>query len=296
MYKAMARASVKNGKARQAFRAGSLSVQLSPVILLSILASAPRGHAEEAPGTSGSPWAFNLSLYTWITGITGNFSAGPLSRSVDASFIDLAENSRRFPIGFMGRFEAHYERLGAYLDGNYMSLAFDPKFQRVGSGVDTELGLMDYGLMYRLVGPTADEAPTMHGERRPNRLDVYAGARTLWLDNSFTLTAPGLGLSRTFTMDRSFTSPQIGGRFIVDITHDLFLLTDANLGGFGADGVSFTGGVLGMLGYRLNAGDLPLSIQAGYKALRYEVNGGERVPIRTRATLNGPFLGLTAYW
>jgi hypothetical protein len=266
------------------------------MILLSVLVFAPYSHAEETSETANSPWAFNLSLYTWMSGLTGNFSAGPLNRSVDASFIDLAENSRRFPIGFMGRFEAHYERLGAYVDGNYMSLAFDPKFQRVGSGVDTELGLMDYGLMYRLAGPTADEAPTLHGERRPNRLDVYAGARTLWLDNSFTVSLPGVGLSRTFSMDRSFTSPQIGGRFIVDITQDVFLLTDANVGGFGADGVSFTGGVLGMVGYRLTAGDLPLSIQAGYKALRYEVNGGERVPIRTRATLNGPFLGLTAYW
>ena len=265
-------------------------------LALALLAFAAPSPAEESSETSNTPWAFNLSLYAWMSGLTGNYSAGAFNRSVDASFIDLAENSRRFPIGFMGRFEAHYERLGFYLDGNYMSLAFDPKFQRFGRGVDTELGLMDYGLMYRLVGPTADEASTLHGERRPNRLDVYAGARTLWLENSFTVTVPGLGLSRTFAAEQSFTSPQIGGRFIVDITQDLFLLTDANLGGFGADGVSFTGGLLGMLGYRVNAGDLPLSIQAGYKALRYEVNGGERVPIRTRATLNGPFLGLTAYW
>lgn len=292
----MAKASSNRGNTRPMSGAGSMGTRLSPLILLSMLVFGAQSQAEESSEEPNSPWAFNLSLYTWISGLSGSFSAGPLSRSVDASFIDLAENSRRFPIGFMGRFEAHYERFGLYLDGNYISLAFDPKFQRFGSGVDSELGVMDYGLMYRLVGPTADEAPTLHGERRPNRLDVYAGARTLWLDNSFTLTAPGVGLSRTFAMDHAFTSPQIGGRFIVDITQDLFLLTDANLGGFGADGVSFTGGVLGMLGYRLNAGDLPLSIQAGYKALRYEVNGGERVPVRTRATLNGPFLGLTAYW
>lgn len=289
----VARAPVNRSRMGPLSGAGML---LTPLIVLSMIAFGRYSQAEETSPTANSPWAFNLSLYTWISGLSGSFSAGPLSRSVDASFIDLAENSRRFPIGFMGRFEAHYDRLGFYLDGNYISLAFDPKFQRFGSGVDSELGVMDYGLMYRLVGPTADEAPTLHGERRPNRLDVYAGARTLWLDNSFTLAAPGVGLSRTFAMDHAFTSPQIGGRFIVDITQDLFLLTDANLGGFGADGVSFTGGVLGMLGYRLTAGDLPLSIQAGYKALRYEVNGGERIPIRTRATLNGPFLGLTAFW
>lgn len=292
----MARASVNHRKACQETGAGALSARLGPMILLSILAFGPNCRAEDASQPSGDHWGFNLSLYTWLSGLTGDFSAGPLNRSVDASFINLAENSRRFPIGFMGRFEAHYDRLGVYVDGNYMSLRINPRFQTFSNGLDTDLGLMDYGLMYRLIGPTADQVPSLLGDKLPNRLDIYAGARTLWLDNSVYLGGPAGRFSRGLTASGTFTSPQIGGRFIVDITRDFFMLADGNVGGFGADGVSFTGGILGMVGYRLAAFDVPLSIQAGYKALRYEVEGGDRVPIRTRATLNGPFLGLTAYW
>jgi len=51
-----------------------------------------------------------------------------------------------------------------------------------------------------------------------------------------------------------------------------------------------------MAGYRRAAFDAPLPIQAGYKALPYEVDGRGAVPLQVRATLNGPFLGLTAYW
>jgi len=53
-----------------------------------------------------------------------------------------------------------------------------PKLENISSGLDHELGLMDYGLMYRIFGPTADEIPGWQGKKRPNRLDVYAGART----------------------------------------------------------------------------------------------------------------------
>jgi hypothetical protein len=60
----------------------------------------------------------------WLPGVNGKFSAGPFDKSVDASFIDIAGKLRNFPLAFMGRFEAHYERLGFYLDGNYMDLDF----------------------------------------------------------------------------------------------------------------------------------------------------------------------------
>ncbi len=58
-----------------------------------------------------NPWTFNLSLYTWLLGVNGKFSVGPYSKSVDASFIDIAGKLRNFPLAFNGRFEAHYEKL-----------------------------------------------------------------------------------------------------------------------------------------------------------------------------------------
>ena len=242
-----------------------------------------------------SPWGFNLSLYLWAAGATGNFSAGPLSRSVDASFLDINSKSSRFPLGFMGRMEAHYERFGVYLDGNYMDLQLKPRFGPLSSGLDSSLGLLDYGVLYRLFGQTSAEVASMPaGQKQSNKLDVYLGARTLWLDNSVTLLNPISFSKNEHRSGSTFTSPILGGRFSVDFTPEIFMLVDGNVGGFGADRVNFTGGVLGMLGYRLPVALMPVSVELGYKLIRYDVD--RKGPTQTNAYLNGPFLGITGHW
>ena len=60
-------------------------------------------------------------------------------------------------MAFNGHFEAHYERLGFYLDGNYMGMDFKPHFDKVSKGSSMELGIMDYGVSYRLFGSPASE-------------------------------------------------------------------------------------------------------------------------------------------
>jgi len=165
---------------------------------------------------------------------------------------------------------------------------------REGSGIDSELGVLDYGAKYRIFGAIAADTPAYKGKKRPNMLEVYAAGRTLWLDNSVTLTAPFSRREATLSSSHAFTSPILGGRFMVDFTPEIFMLVDANGGGFGVDSVDFTGSVAGLVGYRFMDLDIPLSIQAGYKALRYDVDKGG--PTQTSATLNGPFLGLTGYW
>lgn len=266
---------------------------LFPVVTLGVEKQSPSPSDELA---LESPWAFNLTLYTWLAGVSGNFNAGPISQSVDASFIDIVDKSRRFPLGFMGRAEAHYDRFGFYLDGNYLDIKLEPKFEQFSSGIDSQLGVMDYGVSYRLLGPTAAEVSRRAGQKDNHWLEVYTGGRTLWLGNSVDLTGPNGG-QRTLSVSKSFTSPLIGGRFMVSFMTDWFLLMDGNVGGFGADNVDITASGLGAIGYRMSVFDFPLSVQAGYKALHYEVkSGGGLLNINTHATLNGPFVGFTGYW
>lgn len=250
--------------------------------------------SEDSELTTGSPWGFNLTAYLWTSGIKGNLSAGPFSRSINSSFIDINNKSRRFPLGFMGRLEGNYERFGLFLDGNYMDIALKPILANIGSGIDSSVGIMDYGAKYRIFGAIAADTPAYKGKRRPNMLELYVAGRTLWLDNSTTLTSPFTGQRLNLSVSHTFTSPVLGGRFMVDFTPEIFMLVDANGGGFGVDSVDFTGSVAGLVGYRFMDFDIPLSIQAGYKAVRYDVDKGG--PIQTSATLNGPFLGLTGYW
>lgn len=247
---------------------------------------------ESAPA---NPWAFNLTLYTWMAGVSGDFAAGPITQSVDASFIDINNQSRRFPLGFMGRAEAHYNRWSFYLDGNYVDVKLKPKFSRVGSGLDSELGVMDYGIRYRVLGPAAAEARRYVGKKKINWLEVFAGGRTLWVDNSVQLSGP-FGRQRQLSASKAFTSPIIGSRFLLGLTPNWFLLVEGNIGGFGVDNVNFTSGALGAVGYRTSFFDFPVSLEAGYKALQYNVHGGNAVKLKADATLNGPFIGFTGYW
>ncbi|MDD1643875.1 MAG: hypothetical protein LUQ29_11505 [Methylococcaceae bacterium] len=262
-----------------------------PLALAVVLAMAPGAHgAGTAEGDAVlDPWAFNLTLYMWFPGVNGDFSAGPLNRSVDLSFIDIADKMSSFPMAFNGHFEAHYERLGFYLDGNYMGMDFEPRFDRVSEGSSMELGIMDYGVSYRLFGSTASESVSHWEEKaRSNILDIYAGGRTIWLGTQVDSKNNG-----SASADTSSTAPVIGGRIVAEFLPKWFLLLDGNAGGFGADNVSFTGAALGAVGYRATLFGVPSTVEAGYKALNVDVDKGRAA---ADVTMHGPFIGLTGYW
>jgi hypothetical protein len=236
-----------------------------------------------------NPWTVNLSLYTWLPGVSGEFSVGPYSKSVDASFIDIAGKLRNFPLAFNGRFEAHYDKLGFYLDGNYMQMDFKPRFDRISSGVSSEIGIMDYGLMYRVYGPSASErVANWNKQSRSSFLDIYTAGRSIWLGNQIDAIQVG-----SVSGSKSFFAPLLGGRVLVEFTSSWFALVDGNAGGFGVDNVDFTGSVLGAIGYRTRLFGVPTSVEAGYKALRVKI---VKDTLATDVTLNGPFIGLTGYW
>jgi hypothetical protein len=251
--------------------------------------------ASEPQAGPKSPWGGNLSAYLWTAGMKADVSAGTHGGSVDASFIDIWDKSTRVPLGFMGRLEVHYERFGVFVDGNYMDIRLKPLFGRVSEGINSEMGLMDYGLAYRLFGaPASVVADQYQGRKRPNMLDVYVGARTLWIGNSISFAGPFGLVQRSPQTNRSLTAPYVGMRFGVDFTPQWFLLADANFGGFGVDAVSFTGGLLGAVGYRTRWFGVPTSLEAGFRAIRYNVDAHQATA--ANVTLNGPFIGLTGYW
>jgi hypothetical protein len=270
-----------------------LSPFFRPLILVFALmtVSSVYGAKTNEDSVVHDPWAFNLTLYMWFPGLDGNFSAGPLSDSVNLSFIDIARKLRSFPMAFNGHLEAHYDRLGFYMDGNYLDLKFEPRFDRgIAKGLSTELGVMDYGVTYRLFGSAASER-IAHWDEKPasNILDVYAGGRSIWLGNQ--LEFRGIG---SFSGSKTFTAPIIGGRIVAEFLPKWFLMLDGNVGGFGVDNVKFTGSALGSVGYRTRLFGVPASAEAGYKALKVDVGSGGAVA--ANMTLNGPFIGLTGYW
>ena len=262
-----------------------------PLALAGALATAFNVHAAETAEADAvqDPWAFNLTLYMWFPGLDGNFSAGPLSDSFSLSFIDIADKLSSFPMAFNGHFEAYYERLGFYLDGNYMGMDFEPRFDRVSNGSSMELGIMNYGVSYRLFGSTASESVAHWEEKaRSNLLDIYAGGQTIWLGTQVNIKNGG-----SASANSSSTAPVIGGRIVAEFLPKWFLLLDGNVGGFGVDNVTFTGSALGAVGYRTTLFGVPSTVEAGYKALNVDIDKGAAA---IDATMHGPFIGLTGYW
>ncbi len=241
-----------------------------------------------------SHWGFNLTSYLWLTGVNANISNGINSHSVDANFIDIVNKSRRAPLGFSGRFEAHYDKFAFYLEGNYINVKLRPKFDRLSEGLNSETGVMDYGLMYRVLGVNASEISSYQNKQRPLMFDVYAGARTFWLGADVTISGPFGLISRTPSINRTFTSPIIGSRVAYDLNANWFVLADANIGGFGAQNVDLTSNLTGVLGYRTQIFNNPISISAGYKALYYEISNDNNLV--KNMWMNGPFIGFTGHW
>jgi hypothetical protein len=167
-----------------------------------------------------------------------------------------------------------------------MGMDFEPRFDKVSNGSSMELGIMNYGVSYRLFGSTASESVAHWEEKaRSNILDIYAGGQTIWLgtevDSKFT---------RSVSANSSNTAPVIGGRIVTEFLPKWFLLLDGNVGGFGVDNITFTGSALGAVGYRFTLFGVPSTVEGGYKALNVDVDKG---PATISATMHGPFIGLT---
>lgn len=262
------------------------------LFFVTALATSSVTHSAEVleDGIVKNPWAFDLTVYAWLPSIDGDFSAGRFDTTTSPDFVDIMGKLRNFPMTFNGHFEAHYERLGFYLDGNYMGLDFRPHLdQGISKGISTRLGIMDYGASYRLFGSTASErVGNWDAKTRSHSFDIYAGGRTVWLGNEAEFTDAGNVSSNT-----SVTAPVIGGRVTVDISPKWFVLVDGSVGGFGVDNVNFTSSALGKIGYRTSLFGVPASVEAGYKALSVKVS---KPVLTSDIMLHGPYLGLTGYW
>lgn len=188
-------------------------------------------------------------------------------------------------MAFNGHFDAYYERLGFYLDGTYFGLDFEPALDKGESkGVSLRMGIMDYGVSYRVFGASAAERVSSWNDKASSPIfDIYTDGRTIWLGNKAECGRISA------SMDASVTAPVIGGRVTVDITPKWYVSAD----GFGVDNVSLTTSALGKVGYRTSFFGVPASVEAGYKALSVKVN---KPILTTDIMMHGPYIGLTGYW
>lgn len=224
----------------------------------------------------GNGFTLSLTPYAWLPSVEGTIAAGGFEADVDTSFADIVDASDDL-LGIFGRAEGRFGQLGLYVDGGYMRIGVDDASGRFGLGdvdVVQHIGLVDFGLMYRLVNQRREDSRFA--------LDVTAGAR-YW--NVELEIDPANVAGRT--REEDWLIATAGLRATIELARQWELMIGGDVGGLGG-GSDFSWSAIGTIGYTFNIGSVESSIFAGYKAIAHDFSSGD---FAFDATLHGPVIG-----
>ena len=238
-----------------------------------LLAFAGVIRAQDAPPAS-STWHYELDLFAWGSGLSGDVGPASKEYQLHASFADLTEV---LDFAAMGHFEVRKEKWGFMADAFYVNL---------GHSVDNRLGLpVKLNLEETILG--------MAGSYR-----LYQGPRALFdLTFGARYNEVKTGITPTLMppMDHSisWTDPVIGVKGGVKMSKAWTFGYRADVGGFGAGSRLTWLGVL-QFGAQLSQ---HTSLNFGYISygVDYEKGSGARQFVYDMTT-SGPFLGVSFKW
>jgi hypothetical protein len=263
-----------------------------------------------------SQWEFRFTPYAWATSVNGTTIAADQAVDVDASFLDVVEESESL-VGLMGYFEARRGRLALYTDVVWSSLTFAG--ERSGTGplggldvsVDAELDyeqtIIEAGVSYeiaRFPGDPGSLKDDFGGSISYTAIDILAGAR-YWresVDLSFDITGvvtlpSGFEVRGDRVVGRSgaidWIDPVVGLRMRHQFSPGRELQLRGDVGGFGV-GSDFSWQLFGGYGFALGES---WSGVIGYRAL--SVDYSEEGPNGTRGIdllQHGPVFGVNFRW
>ncbi|ANY80877.1 hypothetical protein BB934_23780 [Microvirga ossetica] len=263
----------------------------------------PPAPAIEAPAPLG--WTFRFTPYGWLTAMDGTQTVRGRSVKVDASFIDIVEESDTL-VALMGDFEARNGPFALYGDVVWSKVGADRSAVRtrapapgitgtVGSALnlDIEMAIVEGGATYEVArsGPLA--------------FDVLGGVRywhqraELSLDVAGTFETADLVIAGARAIARSgsvdWLDPIIGARMRYQVTsgHELFLQGD--IGGFGV-GSDFSWQAIGAYSFDFGTyQSVTFSGVIGYRALYVDyVQGEGRQRYEFDMLVHGPIVGISA--
>jgi hypothetical protein len=211
------------------------------------------------PAPALSAWSFEFTPYFWLAGLSGDVRVGPNAplTNVDLSFSDIIHHT-----GFaaMGAAELRNGKFGVVADLMYLSLsasATGPLGYVNGQLKDkTFIGTLN--VAYRVI------------DNGPYWVDFEAGMRGWAMNMDLAFDVVPIGVSRTYSLDKSWVDPIIGVRARADLGSSFFVLGYADVGGFGVASKS-TWQVAGLLGYQYSP---TTSFMAGYRYLAVDYNRG----------------------
>lgn len=248
-------------------------------------------HADPAQAPSpesqtARAWRADLTAWVWLVGMSGTVGIGANQADVNASFGDVVDASDSI-LAFSGRLELGYGEFGGFVDGMYADIGVDDQHGPQGAGpfdVSNKLGVVDFGLMYRLLdrkasGDAANNSANMS-------LDLYAGGR--WASVSLEIDPVGQPAE---SRSKSWIDPIIGAKFVLPLSEHWHTKLNGDVGGFGASS-DFTWSATAVLGYDFSLFDHPASVLAGYRAIGWDyTNSSGANEFKWDMVLHGPLLG-----
>lgn len=221
---------------------------------------------------SGDEWKFTLMTYLWMTSVSADVDAGPISTSSDVSFTELLKH---LDFAAQLRFEGIRNKWGFYLDGTYMRLGEDAsakvgRFRIRGIDVDVEFtqAWVGFGGFYRF-------------GNRQRSFDLMLGGRYLHISTHVSVGP--------FNSKRSSDSvfPTIAGWFQSELNEKWRVSLKGDIGGFGVgDGADLVWGATALLGYRLNE---RATLGFGYRYYAISIDHGV---IDADVQYHGPIVGI----
>lgn len=250
-------------------------------------------------------WSFRFVPYGWLTALDGTQTVRGRSVKVDASFIDIVEESDTL-VALMGDFEARngplaflsnivWSKIGVERD-NVRSRTLAPGVSgSLGTslGLDIEMAIAEVGAAYEVARFGALAFDVLGGVRywyqeADLSLDVTAAVQVGDLE-----VAGSRAFARSGSVD--WLDPVVGARLRYTVAPGHELLVRGDIGGFGA-GSDFSWQAIGAYGFELGTYQgITFSGVIGYRALYVDyVQGEGRQRYEFDMLQHGPILGVSA--
>ena len=264
-------------------------------------------------------WELTVTPYAWFTGVSGDIKAGGRKFDINASFIDIVQESD-WIIPLMGHAQAKKDRFSIFTDGFYTQMQFtkkqlvtltplqgpiaDPivKFKNKLTLTQT-LAFAEFDVGYEV-------AEWDQGPLGMSTLEILAGARYWYGDVDArlkvdrTVKLPNLGLKQKKNTayiksgSQDWVDPVVGIRVNQTFSEGRQLQFLGDIGGFGV-GSEFTWQVFA--GYNhftpIGNGNTLFATTIGYRAIGFDYDVGSGSNAQSYdLVLHGPIAGLSLRW
>jgi len=262
-----------------------IAILLGVVLTVALPAALAQAPFPETKNDNSDGWVFSFAPYFWAPSLNGDVNVKGRRADVSESFSDIWSD---LTFGGMFKAEAHHDRFGVLSDTMYVALKTDTNVSTPGGTPLFDINSKFYQWIVDLAGSFEVTRWEMGSPKEQGTLDVYAGGRYWNLETKLHSSSAVFGTSHSLDDMNQWIDPIVGSRVLLDLTDNLRLLGQGDIGGFDIGNSSkLTWSVEAYLGWSFSEA---VSAWLGWKYLYvdHEYNNGNDL----RVHYSGPAIGV----